>query len=108
MSRSYTIHSLTVLPAKEEHSDVVVTINFTYGDSEVSLGGQCQLPPPSSDYVPLANITKDQAMQWLLEFCPNTTEEFDANLDAQLAEKSNQSFNYDWSDPVELDAPAAE
>lgn len=102
MSRSYTIQSLTVLPHKDDHSDVVITINFTYGDAELSLPGSCSLPAPGGDFIPLANISKEQAMGWLLEFCPNSTEEFDARLDAQAAAALNQPFTYDWGPVLEL------
>jgi len=98
MTRFYNVTSMEVLPNLDAYSDVVIKLNFTYGNAEASLRGQCELTPPglSSPFLPLESISKATALQWLLENCLNTTEEFDANLDAQIAEKANEPFIYDW------------
>lgn len=95
-ARTYTVTSLTVLPHEDGYSDVVTAVKFTYGNEEASLGGSCPLPPPGIPFTPLAEVTKEQAMEWLLANCPNTTEQFDANLDAQIAYKANEPFEYEW------------
>ncbi len=100
MTRSYDVTSMEVLPQLDGNTDVVIKLNFTYGDDEASLHGNCQLTPPESGsgFLPLESITKATALSWLLEQCPNTTEEFDANLDAQIAAKANQPFVYNWAE----------
>ena len=92
---------MEVLPKLDDHADVVIRLNFTYGDADASLGGFCELNSPTekSSYLPLESISKETAVSWLLSQCINTTEEFDAQLDKELAEKSNEPFVYDWSEP---------
>lgn len=100
MARTYDVTSMEVLPQLDGNTDVVIKLNFTYGNAEASLQGSCSLPVPEGEFIPLESITKELALEWLLANCPNTTEEFDANLDAQIAAKANQPFVYDWSEPV--------
>lgn len=100
MSRTYDVTSMEVLPQLDAHSDVVIKLNFTYGDTEASLKGECLLPPPEGTFLPLESISKATALQWLLANCPNTTAEFDAQLDREIAEKANEPFEYDWSEPA--------
>lgn len=100
MNRNYAVTSLEVLPKLGEHDDVVIKLNFTYGDAEASLKGSCFLPAPEGTFLPLESISKAIALQWLLENCPNTTEEFDAQLDREIAEKANEPFEYNWAEPA--------
>jgi hypothetical protein len=100
MTRSYDVTSMEVLPQLDAHSDVVIKLNFTYGDASASLKGSCSLPAPEGTFLPLESISKATALQWLLANCSNTTEEFDANLDAQIAAKANRPFVYDWTEPA--------
>ena len=99
MARTYDVTSMEVLPKIDAHDDVVIRINFTYGDAEGYLQGSCSLPAPGGTFFPLDSISKELALEWLLANCPNTTEEFDANLDAQIAKEASRSFVYDWSKP---------
>lgn len=99
MARQYTVTSMEVLPQLDAHSDVVIKLNFTYGDAEASLAGSCSLPAPEGPFVPLDQVSKATALQWLLANCPNTTEQFDAQLDREIAEKANEPFIYDWEEP---------
>lgn len=99
MSRTYDVTSMEVLPQLDAHSDVVIKLNFTYGDANASLKGGCSLPAPEGTFIPLKSISKATALQWLLANCPNTTEQFDAQLDREIAERNNRPFEYDWSEP---------
>jgi hypothetical protein len=99
MTRAYAVTSMEVLPQLDDHTDVVIKLNFTYGDVNASLNGSCTLTQPEGEFLPLESITKETALSWLLDQCPNTTEEFDAQLDKELAEKANEPFVYDWSEP---------
>jgi hypothetical protein len=107
MSRFYTVTSMEVLPQFDAHSDVVIKLNFTYGDAEAFLSGSCSLPAPKDTLVPLESVSKELALEWLLANCLNTTEEFDAGLDAQIAEKANEPFVYDWAEPTPEEEPEA-
>lgn len=98
MARSYNVTSIEVLPKLDSLDDVVVKLNFTYGNSEAFLSGSFSLPAPEGTILPLKSITKEIALQWLLAHCPNTTEEFDAQLDREIAEKANEPSVYDWSE----------
>ena len=97
MARTYDVTSMEVLPKLDAHSDVIVRLNFTYGDEEASLSGFCDLHQPTeeSPYLPLESVSKETALSWLLAQCINTTEEFDAQLDRKLAEEKNEPFIYD-------------
>ena len=101
MARAYDVTSMEVLPKLDAQSDVVIKLNFTYGDAAASLRGACELTPPESGapFLPLDSISKETALSWLLEQCPNTTEEFDAQLDRELEMKANKPFEYDWYEP---------
>jgi hypothetical protein len=94
-ARTYTVTALEVVPQKDGFSDVATAIKFTYGNEEASLSGTCPLTEPGTPFTTLDQITEEQAMSWLLELCPNTTEEFDANLDAQIAYKANEPYEYE-------------
>jgi hypothetical protein len=96
-ARTYTVTSLEVVPHEDGFTDVAIAIKFTYGNEVASLSGTCPLSSPGIPFTPLDEVTKEQAMEWLLACCPNTTEEFDANLDAQIAYKANEPFEYTWS-----------
>ena len=89
---------MEVIPKLEEFDDVVIYLNFTYGDAEAFLRGRCSLPAPEGTLVPLESVSKDLALEWLLTNCPNTTEQFDEQLDRELAEKANEPFVYDWAE----------
>lgn len=88
---------MEVLPQFDNYSNVVVRLNFTYGDDSAALSGSCLLPPPSDDFVSFDNISKEIALDWLRHNCPNTTEEFDAQLDSEITQKKNPSFYYNWA-----------
>lgn len=105
MTRTYNVTSMEVLPKLEGRENVIIKLNFTYGDDEASLQGSCLLPAPEGAFIPLDLISKELALKWLVAYCPNTTEEFDANLDAQIAEKTNELFVYDWSEPAPESEP---
>lgn len=98
-SRQYDVTSMEVLPQLDDHTDVVIKLIFTYGNAEASLQGSCSLTQPEGSFLPLDQISRETALSWLLDQCPNTTEEFDAQLDKELAEKANQPFVYSWSGP---------
>lgn len=100
MARFYDVTSMEVLPKLDNNSDVVIKLNFIYGDAEASLVGFYRLPAPSGDFLPLDQISKETALEWLLANCPNTTEQFDAQLDAEIARKANQPFVYNWIEPA--------
>jgi hypothetical protein len=93
---------MEVLPQLDAYSDVVIKLNFTYGDAEASLQGSCSLPAPEDTLVPLESVSKELALEWLLEHCPNTTEEFDAQLDKEISDKLNEPFIYNLSEPISL------
>jgi hypothetical protein len=95
MARVYTVTQMQVLPQLEGNTKVVIDLRFTYGDAEAMLNGSCPVPAPEGVLVPLESITQELAVKWLLEYCPNTTEEFDAQLDRELAEKKNPPFVYE-------------
>jgi hypothetical protein len=97
MTRTYNVTSMEVLPQLDDHTDVVIKLNFTYGNAEASLVGSCTLVQPENEFLPLDQISKETALSWLLDQCPNTTEEFNTQLDRELAEKANEPFVYDWS-----------
>jgi hypothetical protein len=107
MTRTYNVTSMEVLPKLDAHSDVVIKLNFTYGDAEASLQGSCSLPVPEGEFVPLDSISKELALEWLLANCPNTAEEFDAQLNRELAEKANEPFVYNWAEPTPEEEPEA-
>jgi hypothetical protein len=98
MSRTYDVTSMEVLPKLDAHTDVVIKLNFTYGDAEASLRGSCTLTQPEGEFLPLDQISKETALSWLLSQCPNSTEEFDTQLDRELAERANEPFVYYWSE----------
>ena len=98
-ARAYTVTYLTVIPSQGEYSDVVTHVHFTYGNEVASLIGICPLPAAGVPFIPLDEVTKEQAMQWLLAYCPNTTAEFDANLDSQIAYAENTPYDYEWPAP---------
>lgn len=100
MTRTYEVTSMEVLPQLDAHTDVVIKLNFTYGDSADKIGGSVILPAPEGEFLPLESISKATALSWLLANCPNTTAEFDARLDREIAEKANEPFEYDWSEPA--------
>jgi hypothetical protein len=107
MARTYDVTSMEVLPKLDAHSDVVIKLNFTYGDVEAFLQGSCTLTQPEGEFLPLNQISKETALSWLLDQCPNTTEEFNAQLDRKLAERANDPYVYDWSDSsIDLDVAA--
>lgn len=97
MTRIYNVTSMEVLPKLNAYDDVVVKLNFTYGNSEALLSGVCDLnpPEPGSSFSPLESISKETALSWLLSQCPNSTEQFDERLDREIAERNNQPFIYD-------------
>jgi hypothetical protein len=107
MTRTYDVTSMEVLPKLDDYSDVVIKLDFTYGDVNASLKGSCSLPAPEDTLVPLESVSKELALEWLLANCPNTTEEFDAQLDRELAEKANEPFVYDWAEPAPEEEPEA-
>ncbi len=98
MTRSYDVTSMEVIPQFGSNSDVVVRLNFTYGDTQASLKGSCSLPAPEDTFLPLESISKETALEWLLENCPNTTADFDANLDEKIAAAANAPFVYTWDE----------
>jgi hypothetical protein len=98
MTRSYDVTSMEVLPQLGTHDNVVIKLNFTYGDAEACLQGSCSLAAPEGSLVPLASVSKELALEWLLSNCSNTTEEFDVNLDAQIAKAANTPFIYAWTE----------
>jgi hypothetical protein len=89
---------MEVIPLLDNFSNVVVRLNFTYGNSEASLNGSCLIPTPDGEFVPLDSISKELALEWLLAHCPNSTQEFDANLDVKLAETAKAPFVYRWTE----------
>lgn len=95
-SRSYEVTSMEVLPKLDAFSDVVIKINFTYGDDRASLVGSCSLPAPEGQFIPLDSISKETALQWLLANCENTTEEFNEQLDAEIAADADRPYPYTW------------
>jgi hypothetical protein len=97
-ARNYQVTSIEVLPKLDAHDNVVIKLNFTYGNAEASLQGSCSLPTPQGSLVPLESVSKELALEWLLGNCPNTAEEFDANLDAQIAKAANTPFVYVWTE----------
>ena len=98
MARTYKVTSMEVLPQLDAYSNVVITLNFTYGDAEASLNGSCSLTQPEGELIPLDQISKETALSWLLDQCPNSTEEFNSNLDAQIAKAANETFVYTWTE----------
>jgi hypothetical protein len=96
MTRIYNVTSMEVSPQLDNHTNVVIKLSFTYGNTEVSLNGYCSLTQPEGEFLPLESITKETALYWLLDQCPNSTKEFDAQLDKKLAEKANKPFVYTW------------
>ena len=108
MTRIYEVTSMEVLPQLDAHTDVVIKLTFTYGAAANKIGGTVTLPAPEGTFLPLESISKATALQWLLANCPNTTEEFDAQLDRKIAEKANEPFIYNWSDSnADLDITTA-
>ena len=73
-----------------DDAENVVALDWTYSNSDGSLGNQHKLQKPYGDK-PLSKVTQDVAIGWLTEQLGNTTEEFDAALaqrkaDAKYAE----------------------
>jgi hypothetical protein len=87
---------MEVLPVLDGLTNVVIKLNFTYGDTEASLQGSCSLAQPNSEFLPLEQISKETALSWILDQCQNSTEEFNAQLDKELTEKANEPFVYAW------------
>jgi hypothetical protein len=77
----FTLVSVEVEPVRGANTDVIVSINYTYGDSQTYLKGNCPLPNPEADFIPLSAITRSQVLDWLVAHCPEST----ASLDARLA-----------------------
>lgn len=104
MARQYEATSMEVLPKLDAHSDVVIKVFFTYGDSEASLTGQVKLAPPTpgSQFIPVESITKETALSWALDQCIVPTTQFDAQLDAEIARKANPPYIKDWRPEVVL------
>ena len=63
----------------------VVALDWTYSNSDGSLGNQHKLLEPYGA-IPLSNVTKDVATGWLTEQLGNSTEDFDAALAKRKAE----------------------
>lgn len=100
MPRSFDITSVEVIPTLGNFHNAIIKINFTYGDAESHLVGSCHLPAPSRDFIPLDQVSKDTALEWLASNCPNTTEQFDLQLDLKNNQQNNQPFIYDWNNPA--------
>ena len=98
MTRTYDVTSMEVLTQLDANTDVVIRLNFTYGDAKASLNGSCTIAQPEGSFLPLDQISKETALSWLLDQCPNSTEEFDSNLDAQIAKAVNAPFVYTWTE----------
>jgi hypothetical protein len=76
----FTLVSVEVDPTRGGLSDVIVSINYTYGDGTTFLRGNCPLPDPETDYIPISTITRKQVLDWLVAYCPETTSSLDARL----------------------------
>ena len=77
----FTLVSVEVEPVRGANTDVIVSINYTYGDSQTNLKGNCPLPDPDANIIPISTITRSQVLDWLVAYCPETI----ASLNARLA-----------------------
>jgi len=93
----FTLVSVEVEPVKGALTDVIVSINYTYGDSVINLKGNCPLPDPENDYIPLSTITRSQVLDWLVAHCPESTDSLDARLAAVTGHTTNTK--YIWQVP---------
>ena len=93
----FTLVSVEVEPVRGLNTDVIVSINYTYGDAQINLKGNCPLPDPDANIIPLSTITRSQVLDWLVAHCPEST----ASLDARLAAVTGHSTNtkYIWQVP---------
>lgn len=96
MAREFQVTSLKVVPNLDNKTDVVTEIQFTYGDSGTFLKGSCVVPVPGDTFIPLESISKEKALEWLTQCLPNTTEEFDKEIDRRIAARTNVPYIHDW------------
>lgn len=93
----FTLVSVEVEPIKGAYTDVIVSINYTYGNSSINLKGNCPLPDPEANFVPISTITRSQVLDWLVAHCPESTDSLDARLAALTAYATNTK--YIWQVP---------
>jgi hypothetical protein len=93
----FTLVSVEVEPVRGALNDVIVSINYTYGDSLANLKGNCPLPDPEGDYISLSTITRSQVLDWLVAYCPESVDSLNARLAAVNAHTTNTK--YIWQVP---------
>lgn len=105
MARSFEITSLEVSPQYNAEGatfpDVVISINFRYGEGENLVSGSCPLNPhePDGSFLPLESVSKELALQWLLACNRLNKSALDQQLDYLVQLEKNPPFEYNWTDP---------
>ena len=90
----FTLVSVEVEPTRGANTNVVVSINYTYGDSLVNLKGNCPLPNPDDSFIPINTLTRSQVLDWLVAHCPESTTSLDARLAGLTTYQANTKFIY--------------
>lgn len=86
MARSYVVSTLY----NNADYSLLIAMDWTYGDPAegVSKGGRHTLSEEAQ--VSPVGLTQAQLVEILVADLPNTTEEFDASIDAELARKAEE------------------
>ena len=77
----YNITSYTV-----QSEGTVVDCNWTYTTADGSVGGKHVLATPAG-VAPAAGLTEEVLVGWLVAQLPNTSDEFDAQIAREKAER---------------------
>jgi len=83
----FSIRSCSVDPA-----GLIYTCLWVYENTDGSVSGTHKLTPPAEGdtIVPLQNVTEEILVGWLVDQLANTTEEFDAQIASEKAEKDKK------------------
>jgi hypothetical protein len=91
----FTLVSVEVEPIREANTNVVVSINYTYGDSQTNIKGNCPLPNPDANFIPISTLTRGQVLDWLVEHCPESTSSLDSRLAGLTSHIANTKYIYE-------------
>jgi len=83
----FSIQSCEVDP-----SELIYTCKWTYSNLEGSVSGTHRLTTSAEGdaIVPLANVTEEILVGWLVDQLPNTAEQFDAQIAAEKAAREEK------------------
>lgn len=99
MARIFKVTSMEVQPKLGAKSDVVISLEFTYGDDQHSTGGLLELEPPGDSFLPIESITEQVALEWLLATVGNRTDEYDHAIQKDIDAKNNVPYVVNLTPP---------